>query len=103
MNINWYIYIIIYQDNIMVKLQIDLSEEEDKIVEVHKAENRLDTKESTVKKIIRESQGCNHRFELLDKKGDVMKTITQRCVNCGVIRIDKIYSSGDIETKFSKK
>ena len=38
----------------MVKLQIDLSEEENKIVEVYKAVKQLETKEDTVKQIIRE-------------------------------------------------
>jgi len=38
----------------MVKLQIDLSEEENKIVEIYKAVKRYETKEETVKQIIRE-------------------------------------------------
>ena len=87
----------------MVKLQIDLSEEEDKIVEVYKAENRLETKEITVKKIIKESQKCNHKFELVDKtEGISGKRIIQRCINCGSVRLDKIYSSGAIITEISK-
>lgn len=38
----------------MVKLQIDLSEEENKIVEVFKAIKGFETKEETVKQIIKE-------------------------------------------------
>lgn len=37
----------------MVKIQIDLSNEEDKIVEVHKIVNDLKTKEESIKKMIR--------------------------------------------------
>ena len=39
----------------MVKLQIDLSEQENKIVEVYKALKGFETKEETVKRIIKES------------------------------------------------
>ena len=38
----------------MVKLQIDLSEQENKIVEVYKALKGFETKEETVKRIIKE-------------------------------------------------
>lgn len=38
----------------MPKIQVDLSEEEDKIVELYLAENRLKNKEEAVKGIIRD-------------------------------------------------
>lgn len=47
----------------MVKLQIDLNEEENKIVEVEKALKGYETKEETVKKIIQA-----HKPELDSKK-----------------------------------
>lgn len=39
--------------NIMVKIQIDLSEQEDKIVEVYKLMNNLKTKQEAIKQIIK--------------------------------------------------
>ena len=40
----------------MPKIQITLSEEEDKYVEIYKAENRLESKEQAVKAIILENK-----------------------------------------------
>ena len=37
----------------MVKIQIDLSKEEDKIVEIYKLYNNLKTKQEAIKKMIR--------------------------------------------------
>jgi len=37
----------------MVKMQIDLSEEEDKIVEIYKLANNLRTKQEAIKKMIK--------------------------------------------------
>lgn len=37
----------------MVKIQIDLSEEEDKIVEIYKLVNNLNTKQEAIKKMIK--------------------------------------------------
>lgn len=37
----------------MVKMQIDLSDKEDKIVEIYKLINNLKTKEEAVKKMVR--------------------------------------------------
>lgn len=42
----------IYQGIIMVKIQIDLSEEEDRIVEVYKLTKRLKTKQEAIKSMI---------------------------------------------------
>lgn len=36
----------------MVKIQIDLSEEEDKIVEIYKLSNNLRTKEEAIKQMV---------------------------------------------------
>lgn len=36
----------------MVKIQIDLNEEEDRIVEIYKLANRLNTKSDAIKKMI---------------------------------------------------
>ena len=36
----------------MVKIQIDLSDEEDRIVEIYKLTNRLKTKQEAIKKMI---------------------------------------------------
>jgi hypothetical protein len=41
----------IYSDT-MVKIQIDLSEEEDRIVEIYKLTNKLKTKQEAVKKMV---------------------------------------------------
>lgn len=38
---------------IMVKIQIDLSEQEDKIVEVYKLMNNLKTKQDAIKKMVK--------------------------------------------------
>ncbi len=51
----------------MVKLQIDLSEEEDKIIEVYKAEERLKNKESATKQIIRNFIDKQKVMEAIDK------------------------------------
>ena len=37
----------------MVKIQIDLSDEEDRIVEIYKLTNRLKTKQEAIKKMIK--------------------------------------------------
>jgi hypothetical protein len=37
----------------MTKIQIDLDEDEDRIVEIYKLVNRLNTKQEAIKKIIR--------------------------------------------------
>lgn len=37
----------------MTKIQIDLSEEEDKIVEIYKLVNNLKTKQEAIKKMVR--------------------------------------------------
>jgi uncharacterized coiled-coil DUF342 family protein len=37
----------------MVKIQVDLSEEEDKIVEIYKLTNRLKTKQEAIRAMIR--------------------------------------------------
>jgi hypothetical protein len=88
----------------MVKLQIDLGEEEDKIVSIYKIEHKLETKEQAVKELIQKSKKCEHKFEVIEKeKGIGRNTIIQRCINCGVIRRDAIYNNGIIETYFSKK
>jgi len=41
------------QGDIMVKIQIDLSEKEDKIVEVYKLMNNLKTKQEAVKEMLK--------------------------------------------------
>jgi len=46
-------YITLLYGDIMVKIQIDLSEMEDKIVEVYKVVNGLKTKEEAIKGMIR--------------------------------------------------
>ena len=43
----------VYQGIIMVKIQMDLSEEEDRIVEVYKLTKRLKTKQEAIKSMIR--------------------------------------------------
>lgn len=42
----------VYQGIIMVKIQIDLSDEEDRIVEVYKLTKRLKTKQEAIKSMI---------------------------------------------------
>lgn len=42
-----------YQGIIMVKIQVDLSEEEDRIVEVYKLSNKLKTKQDAIKCMIK--------------------------------------------------
>lgn len=37
----------------MVKIQLDLSEEEDRIVEIYKLVNKLATKQESIKKMVR--------------------------------------------------
>ncbi|MEM0143755.1 MAG: DUF2683 family protein [Candidatus Parvarchaeum sp.] len=46
-------YDTIYCSVIMVKIQIDLSEEEDRIVEIYKLTNRFKTKQEAIKKMIK--------------------------------------------------
>jgi len=87
----------------MVMIQIDLNDDEDKIVSIHKIENKLETKEQAIKEIIKKSKTCKHKFEVVEKRDGLIRKITQRCVNCGMIRLDSLYSSGTIETSFSKK
>ncbi len=87
----------------MVQLQIDLSEEENEIVEIFKIKKRLLTKESAVKEIVKNAKSCNHKFELVTKETDNFKIkVIQRCGNCGMIRTDNIKHTGTIETTFSK-
>ncbi len=52
-NIYILLYITIYQGITMVKIQIDLDNEEDKIVEVYKIVNSLKTKQEAIKDMIR--------------------------------------------------
>lgn len=94
----------------MVKLQIDLSDEENKIIEMHKAKAGLETKEEALKQIVRNKGLCDHKFIVLkeveepyhskdfeetfsDMKENVKKRILhiiQRCEKCGKIKEDKI-------------
>ena len=87
----------------MVMLQIDLSNEENEIVEIFKVKKKLVTKEDAVKDIIKNAKECNHKFEVISNENRLIHRITQRCIYCGIIRMDKIYSSGTIETSFAKK
>ncbi len=91
----------------MVKLQIDLSEEEDTIVEMYKAKSRLETKEQAVKMIIKNNKECNHKFKIADKirnRTGSKLTIVQYCVNCGLVKRDNVSSLHNIiETDYSKK
>lgn len=88
----------------MVMIQINLDDEEDKIVSIYKIENKLETKEQAIKEIIKKSnKKCNHEFEFVDKIKDGMRQkIIQRCKHCGLIKSDAIYSSS-IKTTFSKE
>jgi len=84
----------------MVKIQIDLTDKEDKIVEIHKAKNRIQTKEETIKDMIKSFSECNHEFERLEKKPytklsvyDADKKfikIVERCKKCAFVRTDDI-------------
>lgn len=89
----------------MVKIQIELTDEEDKIVDVYKARNRIETKELAVKKMIESFAECKHDWERLEKRkynisqvqsalyktkaGSYMR-IVERCKKCGVKREDDI-------------
>lgn len=78
----------------MVKIQIDLTEEEDRLVEMFKAENRMETKESAVKEMVKRSGKCKHKYELTDKHNTTFgRVILQRCIYCGEIKKDFIKSS----------
>ena len=81
----------------MVLVQINLSDEEDRMVEIFKAENRIDTKENTIKEMIKRSGKWKHKFELVDKHWigtPNMRTsrfvVTQRCVYCGELKKDNL-------------
>tara|TARA_Y100000034_G_C6864979_1_gene394117 strand:+ start:1063 stop:1329 length:267 start_codon:yes stop_codon:yes gene_type:complete len=87
----------------MVKLQIDLTEEEDKITSLYKVKNNLETKEQAVKELIRKCKGCSHEYEIVNKSVSSSPiVILQRCVLCGSVREDKIYNSGPMRTTLSK-
>ncbi len=79
----------------MVKIQIELTEEEDRLVEIFKAENRLETKETAVKEMIKKSSKCKHRYELVDKhwigtpgSRTSRFVVIQRCAYCGELKKD---------------
>jgi len=79
----------------MVKIQIDLADNEDRLVEIFKAENRLETKEIALKEMIKRSGKCNHKYDLVDKKtiglsANSETIIIQRCIYCGQIKKDSI-------------
>jgi len=89
----------------MVKIQIDLTEKQDRLVEIFKAKERIETKEQTIKKMIESFTECDHDFERLEKKrykvptyqalghniqsGDYER-IVERCKKCGFVRKDDI-------------
>ena len=78
----------------MVKIQIDLTDDEDRLVEIFKAENRIDTKENTVKEMVKRSGKCKHKYDLVEKytigtqPQTWKKHIIQRCVYCGELKKD---------------
>lgn len=81
----------------MVKIQIDLTDDEDRLVEIFKAENRIDTKENSVKEIVKRSAKCKHKFEMVEKIRIGLPTsrssqlnVTQRCIYCGEVKTDSI-------------
>lgn len=75
----------------MVKIQIDLTENEDRLVELFKAEHRIETKEMTIKEMINRSGKCKHKYELADKQNvGNGKVFFQRCIYCGEIKKDFI-------------
>lgn len=48
----------------MVKVQVDLNDEEDKIVDLFRAENRLKSKQRAIKEIIKTSKINSEHLEL---------------------------------------
>ncbi len=83
----------------MVKIQIDLTEGEDKIVEIYKAKNRIETKELAVKKMIQKFSECKHKFEVFKERkfrayqGNLeidYVNVIQRCPICGDLREDLV-------------
>lgn len=52
----------------MVKIQIDLNEEEDRIVEIYKLANRLNTKSDAIKKMIQYFEADVKPKNLKDKE-----------------------------------
>ena len=77
-------------------IQINLGENENRLVEIFRAENSLETKEIAIKEMIKRSGKCKHKYDLVDKKtmglsSETRKTtIIQRCVYCGEIKKDII-------------
>lgn len=81
----------------MVKIQIDLTEEENKITDIYKAEGSLETKEEAIKEMIRTFSKCKHKFEVFEKRKfkryDVIGSteyakVIQKCSICGNFRTD---------------
>lgn len=76
----------------MVLIQVDLSDEENRLVEIFKAENTLETKELALKEMIKRSGKCKHKFDLVEKyrvgtsPPNWKMHITQRCIYCGEIK-----------------
>lgn len=56
-----------YQGDTMVKIQLDLSESEDKIVDVYKIVNNLKTKQEAIKKMIQHFK-VNIKPEKMEEK-----------------------------------
>lgn len=52
----------------MTKIQIDLSEEEDKIVEIYKLVNNLKTKQESIKKMVKYFKAEIKPINLKDKE-----------------------------------
>jgi hypothetical protein len=52
----------------MTKIQIDLDKEEDKIVEIYKLVNNLDTKQEAIKKMVRYFEAEVKPKKLKDKE-----------------------------------
>ncbi|MBI4439965.1 DUF2683 family protein [Candidatus Woesearchaeota archaeon] len=82
----------------MVKIQIDLSNEEDNIVEMYKIKSGFATKELAIKKMIQKFSDCKHKFKLY-KEVDISDLLTkhmgrktikviQKCEECGDFRED---------------
>ncbi|MBI2101187.1 DUF2683 family protein [Candidatus Woesearchaeota archaeon] len=73
-------------------MQIDLTDDEDRLVEIFKAENRIDTKENAVKEMIKKSGNCKHKFDLVEKSNVPAQygkiKIIQRCIYCGELKKD---------------
>ena len=80
----------------MVMIQIDLNENENRLVEIFRAEHGLETKEMAVKEMITRSGKCKHKYDLVEKyrvgtsPPNWKMHITQRCVYCGEIKKDVV-------------